>query len=653
MKLSKLALVVGLELALLLQLVGKEGPPPNPPVDKLVAVLKSGATQKEKADACRELARIGTSEAVAPLAALLTDEKLSHMARYGLETIPDPSVDEAFRAALGRLQGMPLVGVIGSIGVRRDAKAVPALAVFLNSSDPEVARAAARSLGSIATSAAAKALEDFLVKAPVPNQPAVYEGLFRCAEAFAARGSRSQAVAIYDRLRTNQTRHQIRAGALRGSILNRKDGLSLLLQVLHSADYSLFAAAAQTSLEMPGGEVTSGLAAELETLPEERQILVAQMLGKRGDPRALHALLEVASKGAHGARIAAISALAELEDPSATAVLVSLSGDSDRDVARQAQETLACLQGAAVDNAVLALLESRQPSQRAVGMDLAVRRRMPSAMSAMFKMATGGEPSLRTVAIKKLAELAPPSELPAFFDLLDKAQNQEELEAAEQALATLCLKSSDTAACTETIINRLGQAEPEQRCALLRVLGTVGSPQALAPVRAALDDTNSTVHATAIRVLGSWSSLDAAPVLLELAQTAKDPTDKTLCLRSYLGLAGHTDFAPEQRLAMCRQASGLVQKEEEKRQFLAALGGLNSPEALELITPYAEEEATKEEAASAIVAVSERVLQNNNASAQAARIVDPLQKVAQSTSNPDLTARAKKLLEQAKSKAGQ
>src|ERR1039458_5987394 len=97
-------------------------------VTKLCAVLRSDAPQKEKADACRELARIGTKDAVAPLAALLPDDKLSHMARYGLETIPDASVDKALRDAAGKLHGRQLVGVIGSIGVRRDAKAVKALA---------------------------------------------------------------------------------------------------------------------------------------------------------------------------------------------------------------------------------------------------------------------------------------------------------------------------------------------------------------------------------------------------------------------------------------------------------------------------------------------------------------------------------------------
>ena len=62
---------------------------------ELLAVLRSDARVQEKSAACRQLARIATKEAVPALAALLGDEKLSHMARYALETIRDPSVDDA------------------------------------------------------------------------------------------------------------------------------------------------------------------------------------------------------------------------------------------------------------------------------------------------------------------------------------------------------------------------------------------------------------------------------------------------------------------------------------------------------------------------------------------------------------------------------
>jgi protein-tyrosine-phosphatase len=38
------------------------------------------------------------------LATLLEDEKLAHMARYALEPIKDPSVDETFRASLKEIK---------------------------------------------------------------------------------------------------------------------------------------------------------------------------------------------------------------------------------------------------------------------------------------------------------------------------------------------------------------------------------------------------------------------------------------------------------------------------------------------------------------------------------------------------------------------
>ena len=90
---------------------------------KLIAILKSDAAHKQKADACRQLAVIATPDAITTLAPLLADEKLSHMARYALETIPSPAVNDTFRDALEKLKGRPLIGVIASIAVRRDPKA--------------------------------------------------------------------------------------------------------------------------------------------------------------------------------------------------------------------------------------------------------------------------------------------------------------------------------------------------------------------------------------------------------------------------------------------------------------------------------------------------------------------------------------------------
>ena len=100
-------------------------PPAKGNEAELIAVLeKPDAPLYDKAKACQALAVIGTKRSVPALAALLGDEKTAHYARFGLETIPDPAVDEALRSALGKVQGKLLVGVIDSVANRRDAGAV-------------------------------------------------------------------------------------------------------------------------------------------------------------------------------------------------------------------------------------------------------------------------------------------------------------------------------------------------------------------------------------------------------------------------------------------------------------------------------------------------------------------------------------------------
>ncbi|MCX6620598.1 MAG: hypothetical protein NTY38_05890, partial [Acidobacteria bacterium] len=114
-------------------------PPPPPMVDsqygtpaqimalpaaRLIAILKDpGTSVYARAKACQKLAVVGDRHAVPVLAALLTDEHLALYARFGLEPIPDPAAGDALRAALDQVNGRLLVGVINSLGVRRDPQA--------------------------------------------------------------------------------------------------------------------------------------------------------------------------------------------------------------------------------------------------------------------------------------------------------------------------------------------------------------------------------------------------------------------------------------------------------------------------------------------------------------------------------------------------
>ena len=312
----------------------------------LIAVITSEESSlKEKADACRELGTFGSKESVEPLVKLLADERYSHMARYGLEPNPDPSVDEALRDALGKFKGLPLVGVIGSAGVRRDEKAVGALANLLKDENPQVSQAAARALGDIGNPEAAKALEGALADTCKSNHVAFCEGLFRCAEALEGCGKTEEAQAAFDCLRgLKDAPQQVRAGALRASILIRKEkGLPLMLEALRGDDYVLVGAALRAAQEIACPSITKPLMDELGSLPTDKQILVINTLAKRADPAVLPALFEAAKSGEKAVRLEAIRALPEIGDAKAVPVLKELLNDPDPDIKHDAESGLSAL----------------------------------------------------------------------------------------------------------------------------------------------------------------------------------------------------------------------------------------------------------------------------------------------------------------------
>lgn len=414
---------------------------------ELLAVLKSDAGQFEKHEACRVLAHVATKKAVPTLTALLGDEKLSHMARYAMETIPDPSVDVALRDALGKLQGRPLLGVIGSLGVRRDAQAVDAIAKRLTDPDSVLAQAAARALGQIGTPEAAKALEAALAGASGARQVDFCEGLFRCAEAMSAEGQAAQSLAIYDRLRKlSPAPQQVRAGALRGAVLARqKEGIPVLLEAIRSPAYVLTAAAARTAMEMPGAEVTAALAGELPKLPVDKQILIINTLGHRGDVAAGPALLDIASKGDPAVRLPAIRNVTRLGYAPALTLLAELALTGEGDLATAARECLGNFPAKDADATIVAMLTNQDAKVRALAVEMIGLRNVAGAAASLLKAADDADETVRLAALKALRDQAGAAELPALLKILVKARSAVESQAAENALSSLCARQSEPA----------------------------------------------------------------------------------------------------------------------------------------------------------------------------------------------------------------
>jgi HEAT repeat protein len=148
------------------------------------------------------------------MAALLTHPQLSCYARFGLEPNPASSADDALRAALPKVKGKLQVGVITSIGVRKDAKALDALTKLIDDGDPEVAGAAAASVGMIGGMQASKVLQAALGRTKVPVFPVVARAALLCAEGLMP-GNRARAMEMYTQLSDTSMPGPVRRAAIR------------------------------------------------------------------------------------------------------------------------------------------------------------------------------------------------------------------------------------------------------------------------------------------------------------------------------------------------------------------------------------------------------------------------------------------------------
>jgi HEAT repeat protein len=573
---------------------------------ELIRILQSNVPPAEKAIPCKQLAIYGTKEAVPALAPLLADPQLASWARIALEAIPDPAADDALRDAMGNLQGKLAVGVINSIAVRRDVKAVSGLVKKLKDEDPEVASAAAVALGRIGGAEAAEALNQSLASAPDAVRPAIAQGCILCAEKLLAQGKSADAVKLYDAVRAANVPRQKMLEATRGAILARQsNGLPLLLEQLRSPDKALFGIGLRTARELPGHLVTQALAAELPRTSPERQPFLLLALGDRSDDAVLPAVLAAAGRGPQKLRLTAVGILDRLGNPASVPVLLAAAADSDADLSQAALAALARLSGNDVDAVLLERLPSSTGKARQVLITLAGQRHIDRAIPVIFTSLQDQDMGVRSAAVQAIGILGSDAQAAHLVGLLQESRSAKEREDVEMALLAIIGRTG--ARSVPALLPLAHNNDSAMRIIALRLLASAGGPDALATIKAAVEDKEVTVQDEAVRTLSTWPNnwpedSGVAEPLLALAKSGSKPSYQVLAMRGYLQyVQGNKQLKDDEKVSKVSDVLPLINRPEEKRLAIAAIGGVPTPGALELLVTFAAEPAVAEDACSAIV----------------------------------------------------
>ncbi len=570
---------------------------------KLLGVLADPkATPVCKQFVCRALRRVGSAACVPAMAKLLAEKDLSHMARFVLQYLPGPEATAALIDAAGRVRGPLRIGVITSLGERRDRRAVGALSGLLSGPDVEQTRAAVRALGRIGGTEAAKALAG--AKVPKALVAELADARLLCADRILADGDAAAAGAVYEALFAKGNPTAIRLAALRGIVRSKPDTApKTLLALMRHRELVLRQAAIRFVIEIPGPSVTKAFAAELAGMPPGGQVVLLEALAARGDAAAAPAVTALASSKTETVRLAAIRALAVIGDAGSVPVLAKAAAGGGP-AGQAAVDSLNRLRGAGVGEAMSKLLDDPDPAFRAGILGVLAVRADKTMIPAMLKAARDSDRAVRGAAVKGLEVVAARAELPALVSLLLETKDVGELAGLERALSAAAVRVDDRNIRAAPIIAALPRAHAAAKVRLITLLGRLGGAKALPAVRAELSNADADIAIAAVRALHAWPDATAAPHLLEIIKSAKNPVHRGLAFRGYVRMAGLGGTSAGESLRMYRQAMQLAGSATEIKSVLSGLAGARSVDALKLVEPLLAKAELKVEAETAYVQIA-------------------------------------------------
>lgn len=567
---------------------------------RLAAVLADPATTLAgKQEACRLLWPIGTERSVPALARLLAADETADMARYALERNTTPAAARALRVAAAGATGRRLVGIINTIGERRDAAAVPLLRGLVRSRFPEVHDAAVAALGKIGTPAAVAVLRS----RPIAN-PEVAQAMLQAAERLAAAGDRRGALAVF-----RQLVGPPHAVTTRGAALHRLAGLEgpaavgAALAAARSGDAYLAPVAARIAGSLAGPAATRACVQVLPALPEAVRTVMLLALADRREPAALPYALQAIRSESEALRLAGIRTAAAIGGARAVPALAEVAGGTrqpDRGVAREA---LAGMGGRPVEDAIIAAGRTGTPEVRAAMMAVLAERPSPAATGALVQ-ASGGEPaSVAAEATRSLGRVGGSAQLPGLFRLLVGGSSEQVREAAQSAFIAAAQRLGERDSAVGQATAAMAAAPADTKTALISVMAELGGDAALRELEAATRSGDEDVkHAAVVALADTWADARPMGTLLGIAREDPSRSLRVQALRGYLRLLAQADrSAAEEKVGKVREALAAAVRPEEKRQALGILRECRTESSIELAASLMDDPALLEEAASTVL----------------------------------------------------
>ncbi len=481
---------------------------------RLLSFLGSNATAAGKEVAFRQLALIGTDASIPSLAPLLVRAETAEMARHALAAIPGALAGEALRKSVSQAPNDRVrIGIISSLGSRRDVKSIPSLAALINAGNSEVALAAIAALANIANRPALDTLLAARKKAGTRLRTPISEACLACADRLGGLA----AIGVYKQMMATSEPRTIRIRALAGLVsANAKAAVPLLDAELESRDPEVQAAAIKLLNGIAGPEITTVMVRVFPKLAAHGQVRMLSALAQRGDASAKPTVLAARKSPNPDVRAAAFGALGALGNETDVASLAeAAAGDGPEHAA--SRRSLYSIRGAGIDSAIISALAASQGQVKLELILAAGERGANSAADALVSAAQESDPEVRRSALLALRNVGGAAQIEPLLELLLKTASASERRNATQTLAMIAKRAQPAG--IGALVSAYKSADLNSRLSILEILGQTSNEEVLPLLRDSMRDRDAQIARAGILALSSWDNATPLNDLLGYAQT--------------------------------------------------------------------------------------------------------------------------------------
>lgn len=516
---------------------------------------------------CKRLGVYGEPAAAKVVAKWLGEPTKSHSARTALEEMPFEEALIELRAAVASVDDPVLkAGVIGSLGMRRDKKAVEIILPLLDSENGDVSEAAFFALARIADPSYRDKMTAKLANSEDNAANRVAADLLLMFGEFLRRdGHEEDALSVFGVVKEKAPSDFYREAAAFQILLRETDSTrKLAVEWLLGEEEAVRNGTLRAAAFVKSDGMTDSLLAAYAKASDAIKPAILAALGDQKNQKAQETLLAALASEDETIKTAAIGALRASGDSASLATLIETAVAGEEAIRREAVGVIELFDDS-VDFTILKLLNG-DDAHRAFGAELVGARKIEEGRPAVFEMAKTGPDSVKRVALSALGNVADIEALAFLTDTFASTSGETE-KAALAGLFTACGTVSDKTASAEILASKADSLrdKPEKRAEIFKALSILGGPAAREAVERAAMDADAQSRDLATRTLGQWMDADVAPILLKLANTPDYPYQKR-ALRGYLRLARQFAMADWMRRAMVRDAlaSPVCQDEEKK-----------------------------------------------------------------------------------------